>query len=189
MLEIKDYKVYGLENAVLASGLPMSIDTSSIKFSGKRMSTLGKAKAGSGHNCACKGILVTARVKYPLYWTKQFQRYHFADIISSQSTMHRITVMNIKEQCNEWVDDEVIARVEYHVKKYNEGDNSKDRFMRIISNVPSGLEMEMEITTNYLQLKTIYDQRKSHKLPDWTVFCDWILSLPKFKEYMIKEVK
>jgi len=42
--------------------------------------------------------------------------------------------------------------------------------------------MVMRITTNYLQLKTIYRQRKNHKLPEWRIFCDWILSLPEFKE-------
>lgn len=56
-------------------------------------------------------------------------------------------------------------------------------YMKIISNCPMGLEQEMSITTNYLQLKTIYHQRKTHKLEeDWGAFCKWIESLPLFKE-------
>ena len=37
-------------------------------------------------------------------------------------------------------------------------------FMKIISNCPLGLEKWMHISTNYQQLKTIYSQRKNHKL-------------------------
>jgi hypothetical protein len=34
------------------------------------------------------------------------------------------------------------------------------------------------MTTNYRQLKTIYQQRKAHRLPEWVSFCEWIESLP-----------
>ena len=238
MLEIKKYEVYGLENAVIASGLPMLVDSDSAKYSENRAKVLGGAKPGSGHDCFLKGILVTARVKYPLYWSKQFQRYHFADIISSQSTMHRITKMDILKNCNEWVDPSIVMLIDRFVEHYNYLDENsldecyyafmpdtsflyytdkeeamkvaydawseiegkdcynnlpvrlitkKDLFMKIISNLPSGFEMEMEIVTNYLQLKTIYLQRRHHKLPDWQVFCDWIESLPMFKEFCLKE--
>ncbi|MGL6099889.1 MAG: hypothetical protein ACRC0G_09740 [Fusobacteriaceae bacterium] len=227
MLEVLSYEVYGMERAMVASGLPMATDSSIIVASEKRMSALGNAKPGSGHNCALKGITVVARVKYPLYWTKQFQRYHFADIVSSQSTMHRVTKFNLSEQCNEWVDEFIISVIQDKITAYNHMEetktdiihlikndvdfikfyetdekeiefykslkvdwevvevNKKDLFMEIISCLPSGFEMEMEITTNYLQLQTIHQQRKYHKLPDWQVFCSWIESLPKFKEFCL----
>jgi hypothetical protein len=34
------------------------------------------------------------------------------------------------------------------------------------------------MTTNYRQLKTIYKQRRTHTLPEWQAFCDWIETLP-----------
>jgi hypothetical protein len=34
------------------------------------------------------------------------------------------------------------------------------------------------MTTNYRQLKTIYHQRKNHRLPEWLDFCDWVRGLP-----------
>lgn len=42
------------------------------------------------------------------------------------------------------------------------------------------------MTTNYRQLKTIYFQRKDHKLDEWHKFCDWCESLPLFKELCLK---
>ena len=38
------------------------------------------------------------------------------------------------------------------------------------------------MTTNYQQLKTMYHQRKYHKLKEWGVFCKWCESLPQFIE-------
>ena len=42
----------------------------------------------------------------------------------------------------------------------------------------SGFELAARMTTNYLELKTIYRQRRNHRLPDWHMFCDWVESLP-----------
>jgi len=36
------------------------------------------------------------------------------------------------------------------------------------------------MTTNYQQLKTMFTQRKNHKLSEWHEFCDWCESLPEF---------
>ena len=35
-------------------------------------------------------------------------------------------------------------------------------------------------------LKTIYAQRKSHRLPEWRDFCAWIETLPMFKELCLE---
>lgn len=110
--------------------------------------------------------------------------------------MHRITKMNLKETCNKYVDDVVIENLQKWVDIYNSfeaGEETKkvgdkeytqyEIFMKIISNAPLGLEQTMRVTTNYLQLKTIYNQRRHHKLKeDWGAFCDWCLTLPRFKE-------
>ena len=48
---------------------------------------------------------------------------------------------------------------------------------RLYSN-PCGFILTARITTNYLQLKTIYAQRKNHTLPEWRLFCKWIEQLP-----------
>lgn len=63
-------------------------------------------------------------------------------------------------------------------------------FMKIISNCPAGLEKWMGVSTNYMQLKTIYLQRKNHKLKsDYKIFCDMVESLPYFKEICLNKLK
>ena len=36
------------------------------------------------------------------------------------------------------------------------------------------------------QLKTIYVQRRNHRLPEWRAFCDWIRTLPN-SEFIVRE--
>ena len=189
MLKIKNVEIAFLESSIKASGYPLSIKTSDLSDNDNnllRAKRLGRAISGSGHDCFLKGITVTFDVTFGEYWSPQFQRYHFADIVSSQSKMHRITKFNIADSCNKYVSQEIIQLLEDYKKKYNEAKTSEDKyyyFMCLISNLPMGFEKTMRIVTNYLQLKTIYLQRKNHKLKeDWGVFCKWILTLPKFKE-------
>ena len=196
MLKIKNVEIYGLERAVNVAGYPMQIGEpkhfrEEIQ-NWERFKKLGSAASGSGHDVSLSGVIVQCDIKFPLYWLKQFQRYHFFQINSSQSTMHRITKMNIAESCNKYVNKDIIDFINILVNDYYEckDKNKKHKlFMQIISNLPSGFEMWMGITTNYLQLKTIYQQRRKHKLEDWQIFCDWIETLPKFKELCIKEKK
>jgi len=42
-------------------------------------------------------------------------------------------------------------------------------FQNIIANLPSGYLKWMGVSTNYLQLKTIYKQRRHHKLEEWQI--------------------
>ena len=61
-------------------------------------------------------------------------------------------------------------------------------FMECVSACPQGVELFMRCTTNYLSLKTIYHQRKNHKLKeDWVEgFCkEFIEKLPYAKEFII----
>jgi len=235
MLKILQENVYGLKEAIISSGYPMT-SGNEPKYSEDRAIRLAQTPLGSGHSNFLKGIVVQFDVKYANYWTPQFQRYSHIDIVSSNSKMHRLTKMDIKECCNEFVDDIVIENLNRWIEIYNgfplgvksvkvgnitmsdgfgqeqygqgyiyRGESFSDKygrdvvmeerigiwmtkhevFMKIISNCPMGLEQIMSVSTNYLQLKTIYNQRRHHKLDDWQVFCDWIETLPMAKELII----
>ena len=166
----------------------------------KRIKTLASSKGGDGHDNALKGIIVQFDIRYSQYFALQLQRYNFVDIISSQSKMHKLTsIEDIGGNCNEYVLDRIINEVNILIEIYNDNDFPygysvfstnpegedvlliKDKnhcFQYIISNLPMGFELWMGVSTNYLQLKTIYQQRKHHKLYDWKEFCDFIEHLP-----------
>lgn len=201
MLEISNVKVYDLEETLVASGNamrtePVSITPDEIEKGEKRMERLVKASYNSDVHChdnALTGIRVSFDVKYPQYWSLEFQRYHFADIVTSSSKMHRLCKMDIAKACNKYVSKETIEQMEKLVDRYNyaveKGEDQNviyDCFMRMISNCPMGLELFMRVSTNYKQLQTIYNQRKNHRLKeDWGAFCKMIEELPYAKELII----
>lgn len=186
-MKIEDIEVYGLERSIRSSGLPMS-NNGLCKMSIDRSKKLGSCKAGSGHDNFLKGIRVFFKLYYPEYFSPQLQRYNYVDIISSMSKMHMITDIDIRDNCNGYVWDRTINSLNDLVKCYKEENDKnikQELFMEIISNIPSGFCKWMDISTNYLQLKTIYNQRKNHKLPEWKKFCNFIEDLPMFKEIVL----
>ena len=185
---IKNTSVYGLERAVKASGNPMRTvidDSETTELDFKRARTLGNTKSGEGHDNYLKGILVHVDITAPLYWWKQAQRYHWFDFVSSQSTMHCLMKFDISEQCVEDTSKEILAIITKMVEEYKalpEGDEKKALWNKIVASLPCGFCLGATMTTNYQQLKTMYHQRKHHKLKEWGVFCKWCESLPHFIE-------
>lgn len=187
MSSIDNVQIYGLEESVVASHYPMSTEIDSLedlKYISekdyKRANTLANTSIGSGHDQFLTSIIVQFDLTFPLKAWVELQRYHFIDFCSSMSTMHRITKMNLSKCCNEYVDKNIVDILEKLIYNYNENPTNEN-FYKVIYNIPSGFEYSARLTTNYRQLKTIYSQRKNHKLPDWHVFCKWIEELPYSK--------
>ena len=195
MLTILNVTVYDLVESVVASGNAMRLEP--VEYTQeefdkglKRMGRLVRASQNSNVRChdnALTGIRVSFDLIYPQYWSPEFQRYHFADIVTSSSKMHRLCKMDLARSCNKYVDGRTISVLQEKVDKYNE-DQTYENFMEMISNCPMGLELFMRVSTNYKQLQTIYFQRKNHKLQeDWGAFCKMIEELPYFKELILGE--
>jgi hypothetical protein len=63
---------------------------------------------------------------------------------------------------------------------------TKENFRVLLDSCPMGLLMTARITTNYLQLKTMYHQRKEHKLEEWSIdFVNFCKELPRFLELIL----
>jgi hypothetical protein len=192
-LTITHTQVYNLERAVVASGLPMStgspdMDRAPTEADWARARKLGRL--GGAHAAYLRGVTVVAHLRYPAHWAMQFARYHFAEVISSQSKMHRLARMSIAEQVAGTDVLPIIAEVVERMRaEYNDlagrvgcVEGARAAWHRLIDNCPLGLLLEMDITTNYAQLLTIYRQRAGHKLEEWAAFLDWIETLPRFTE-------
>ena len=177
-MKIDNVKVYGLENAVRCSKFPMSTDvescTADITSTTNKLAT---CKIGTGHDNFMNAIIVQFDLTFTVKAWTEAERYHFLNFISSQSTMHRIAQFNLEEAYNEYVDPRMIEIMKELVKRYNETKDPED-YLRVLYSNPCGFELTAGMTTNYRQLKTIYQQRKDHRLPEWRCFCDWIKRLP-----------
>ena len=187
MPKIENIQVFGLEDSFRASKFPFAVDINAVDGSmTDRIKSLASCKAGTGHDNFLNGIIVQFDLTFSIKAWVEMQRYHFIDFVSSQSTMHSISKMDIKSMCNEYVSDVVIAEVERLKKAYLDNSTPKN-YLELLYNVPVGFELTARMTTNYRQLKTIYAQRRTHRLEDWQVFCDFIETLPYAKELICNE--
>lgn len=200
-MNITNFNVYDLAESIVASGFPMQSEFSEEKFKSDttevlesiitgtdnkhvdRMLRLASTPTGSGHANALSGILVSVNITATIKWWEQFQRYHFKQIVSSMSTMHRLRKMAIEGS----------LQFDPNTDKYcvdSFAQLAKDPAVtdeQLAYSCPTGLLLTARITTNYLQLRTAYMQRRNHKLEEWHTLCKWIESLPMAKELIIGE--
>ena len=101
--------------------------------------------------------------------------------------MHRITKFKLEDCYISYVDPRIVAIMREKIDNYNKlaadqsinRDDLKELYLEILYSNPSGFKLTARMTTDYRQLKTIYQQRKDHRLPEWRLFTDWIATLPE----------
>ena len=198
---VSDCHVYDLDESVRASKYPMAVDHNKTNSEiTDRTKSLGRTGMGEGHDNFLSGIVVNFDLTITNKMWVEAERYHFFQIVSSQSTMHRIS--KIGENRNNFdshVDPRTLSILNEKIAEYNRLSSLvtpsdlnvtqkreellKEAYLDILMNVPAGLKLTARISTNYRQLKTIYYQRKNHRLPEWRKFCNWMeTELPHFKE-------
>ena len=88
----------------------------------------------------------------------------------------------------DWIDleefsfiyDEDEDKVYYQLRNMEEIELTKENiFNIIIANCPMGIMLTARMTTNYLQLKSIVNQRENHKMQEWRYLCEWFKGLPQ----------
>ena len=178
MLHIRNVQVYDLADSVRASKFPMSVDPDSESgVDGVRQGKLAKCKPGTGHDNFLQGIRVAFDMDITAKALVEAERYHFFDIVSSTSTMHRITKFDLDKCYCKYVDAGMRVIMKRLVNAYNE-DPSDENYLKILYSNPAGFIYTIRFTTDYRQLKTIHIQRKDHRLPEWREFCKWMETLP-----------
>ena len=175
---VSNWKVFGLEDSIRASKYPMAVDTEKCTYEiTDNVKKLAGCQTGTGHDQFLTGIIVQFDLTFSLKAWTEAERYHFLDFVSSQSTMHRIAKFDPESQCNAYVDTEIIAILKRKIGRY-EMEPTQNNYLAILYNIPTGFQLTARMTTNYRQLKTIYQQRKNHRLPEWKEFTKWIETLP-----------
>lgn len=192
---ISNVKVYGLEESIKRAKYPMSTDVCKLNSDlTSGIASLARSERGAGHDQWLTGVIVQFDLTFTVKAWTEAQRYHFLDFVSSQSTMHRITRFNLDNQYVKYVDQRIVDIMKEKIRDYNDLCNAlipqscdavetyeklkKEKYLEILYSNPCGFQLTAGMTTNYRQLKTIYAQRKNHRLPEWRAFCEWIKTLP-----------
>lgn len=207
---VSNVKIYGLEESVRKAKFPMAVDTNSLNSDiTNGIIALAQSPKGCGEDNFLKGIIVQFDLTFTIKAWTEAERYAWFDIVSSQSTMHRITKFDLDNAYVKYVDDQIIEIMKQKIAEYNQEEefiknipdkfkgtqelkeiveNQQRRYLEILYSNPCGMKLTAGMTTNYRQLKTIYAQRRNHKLPEWQAFCDWIETLPH-SEFIIGKGK
>ena len=202
---ISNVKVYGLEESIKRAKYPMSTDVGKLNSDlTSGIASLARSERGAGHDQWLTGVIVQFDLTFTVKAWTEAQRYHFFDFVSSQSTMHRITRFNLDNQYVKYVDQRIVDIMKEKIRDYNDLCNAlipqscdavkayeklkKEKYLEILYSNPCGFQLTAGMTTNYRQLKTIYAQRKNHRLPEWRAFCEWIKTLPN-SELIMCETK
>jgi hypothetical protein len=166
------------------------------------------ATAGSDHGKFLRQILVSFDITAPLYWWKEFDTYKVGTVANSTSTMHKLGSRHLVPSDFSW-DDEMGEEVNnpsrtYWLESFNhdidawkrtlelakEATDSvlkerlllsaKNKWRRLIQDLPSSFNQTRTITANYEVLRTMYhSDRFNHKQVEWReTMMRWIESVP-----------
>ena len=158
-------------------------------------------KAGSEHRKFLRQIFCSVDITAPLYFFKELDTYKVGTVSNSTSTMHKLASTPITIDCFEmddfedckdnsnvyvsaiWI--ESITRLEKLRQTYNE---TKDKryWKELIRLLPESWLQTRTVTMNYENILNMYQQRKNHKLSEWSVsFVEWVKQLPYAEELII----
>lgn len=167
--------------------------------------------AGDEHAKFMRQIFVSVDITAPLYWYKEFDTYKVGTVANSTSTMHKLAAEPITKEMFDFMDngdeivvsqgksingeweyvfsdyvDDIIDICEQLRQKFNETGDAV-YWRALIQILPSAFLQTRTVTMSYANLRNIYFQRRSHKLREWTDFCEWIKTLPYNKELITYE--
>ncbi len=200
MIKIERYSVMNMENAIRGARNPLNswakmdsyYDEKGNFVLGPNDLSLAKklAKAGSDHRKYLRQIFVSVDITAPLYWWKEYDTYKVATVANSTSTMHKIHAKPFERDdfsCDKMSEPALKILdgvIEYLEKVRLEYVETKDKalWFDMIQLLPSSYNQMRTCTMNYETLINIYYARKHHKLEEWHVLCDWIMSLPYAKD-------
>ena len=207
MLKTERTSVMNMENAIRGARNPMNswarmdstYDEAGSFVMGENDMDLAKrlAHAGSDHRKFLRQIFVSVDITAPLYWWKEFDTYKVGTVANSTSTMHKIHTKPFErgDFSHDRLDegglaalDTVITYLEAEREKFVADKSDRQSWHNMIQMLPSSYNQMRTVTMNYENLINIYYARRAHKLAEWHVLCDWIMSLPYAAELIaIKE--
>ncbi len=207
MLKAERTSVMNFENAIRGARNPMNswarmdstYDEKGNFLLGPNDLDLAKrlAHAGSDHRKFLRQIFVSVDITAPLYWWKEFDTYKVGTVANSTSTMHKIHTKPFARDdfSHDRLDagglaalDAVITYLESEREKFVADKSDRQSWHNMIQMLPSSYNQMRTVTMNYENLINIYYARRAHKLAEWHVLCDWIMSLPYAAELIaVKE--
>lgn len=144
-------------------------------------------RAGTEHCKFLRCITVSVEVWGPMYWWAEADTYKVGTVRNSCSKMHKL--MSKPFELDDFAHDEMTDVCVTHLETWIEMLNKeRDLFLQtkdkthwrnVLLMLPESYIQRSTWTLNYAVLRSIYRQRKNHKLTEWHRFREWIETLPE----------
>lgn len=180
-----DYDRWLLKNGLLEIDFDHQI--ANVAFIGPNDMDLAKRliKAGPEHRKFLRQIMVTVDITAPLFWFKEFDTYKIGTTANSTSTMHKLTSKPITLDCFEIGDyneekatynrdgqDYIFPNmlIEYLEELRYQYITTKDKryWKELVRWLPESWLQTRTVTMSYENIRTMIQQRKGHKLVEWS---------------------
>lgn len=148
------------------------------------------ANAGTDHAKYLRMITITADITAPLYWWKEFDTYKVGTVANSCSTMHTITdkEFTMDDFSHEHLEgrafntlEDVVDELNYYRELHLETQH-KAYWWQMIQLLPASYNQRRTVQLNYQVAHAVHEARTNHKLDEWHTFCDWMETLPYYRE-------
>lgn len=161
-------KIEGMTEAILGLSLSWNVEIEKAQRAGTRIfDERNKALLG-GEAKFLEFVKVWLDITAPRYWWQQFDTYRIGISKQSESTMHTIRRRQLTPEDfeNGIIHKKTLAAVNSLIKERD--------FDGIKSNLPEGFLQRRIIASDVKTLNYIQMQRRSHKLKEWQLFCDFV---------------
>ena len=195
MIKFEQIEVWGIKHAIRGMRNPLnSWERSDTVFDGDKM-CLGEndkdlmtrlIRGGAPHRKFLRQIFVSVDITAPLYWWKEFDTYKVGTTANSCSTMHKIHAKEFTVE-DFSVEHLLAENAVYFGKTIERLNNARNKFLKtknkeywwqMIQLLPTSYNQKRTVTMTYENLLNMLKYRRGHKLDEWRMFCDWILTLP-----------
>ena len=140
------------------------------------------AGKGGGHDKFLRQIHVVLDVDAPAYWWPECDQYKVATVTQSESKMHTLMRQPITQ-------DRFEAPISQASLERLESLRQAGDFRALLNELPHGWLQRRILSCNYAVLRNIIQQRRAHKLREWEVFIDAVLTGVRCPELLVgKEV-
>lgn len=158
-------------------------------------------KAGRNHRKHMRMWYVYADITAPRYFWSELDTHVLGVVKNSESTIHTLYKEDICDELFEFdLNDapecavEVMGAVKSALVelqgcfKSAKTADEKNYYRRIMKQIlPESFKQRRCVCMNYEALRHMYQERKNHRLPEWSeVFCDWVKTLP-YSEFITDE--
>ncbi|MFA5203625.1 MAG: hypothetical protein WC708_04390 [Lentisphaeria bacterium] len=162
-MKVQILREAGYEEAMLGLSLSYERDPAGMPAVMERL-----FDKGGGHNKFLESMVVWLDVVAPRHFWQQFDTYRTGMTKQSGSTMHTLTRRPLgQEDFDRPLPPETLLRLNALV--------AEKQLEELKNELPEGFLQRRILCTNYMTLRNIVAQRKTHRNPAWRVFCTELL--------------